>query len=150
MVAHKAYRALSYPVVTALIGWTLAGFSFMAYPLWSELSSPNENVPFIVNFVLGFMLFASSLLAIMSTWKWKNESTAWRLELIAHPILVVSWLTVGSLILFSQSPGFLLGNMTLSFAIACALRFIDVNRSIDRARRNVEYMKRNVGGGSSA
>lgn len=150
MVAHKAYKALSYPVVIVLIGWAIVGFSFMAHPLWNELSIPNENVPRIVNFILGFMLSASSVLAVMSTWKWKNESTAWRLELIAHPILVVSWLITGSLILFSQSTGFLLGNMTLSFAIACTLRFIDVNRSIDRARRNVEYMKRNVGGGSNA
>ena len=150
MVAHKAYRALAYPVVIVLIGWALVGFSFMAYPLWNELSTPHESVPLIVNFILGFMLSASSTLAVMSTWKWKNESTAWRLELIAHPILVVSWLIVGSLILFSQSPGFLLGDMTFSFAIACILRFIDVNRSIDRARRNVEYMQRNVGGGSSA
>ena len=145
-MAHKAYKTLTLPSIAVISGWVMVGVGQFLYPYSEEIVEAYPAPEWIHYSVGGTLIVASILVILSSAIKWRNDSTSWQLELIAHPLLVAAWLTHSMLIFYSPAPGFIDGNLSLAFAVAAALRFVDVNRSIIRSRRNVEYLERRVGG----
>ena len=136
-------KTLSKPARVVILGWFFAGFSMVAGYAFPDLDvNPSIVQSQEMEIILGFLLMTGSILASLSTIYWKNESTSWRLELVSLPILVGAWLMYVLLVMFTSLERLFPISIGLSFAIACIMRFYEVNKKIDKTRHNVEILKR--------
>lgn len=140
-------RRLSLPVVAVLSAWLMGGLvlavgEFTPYDI--EVN-PSIELPWPWEGIVGVMLAAGAALAVASTAHWRKESTAWRLELLAHPILVATWMMYGLLVFLSGPSALFPQSLAGGFAAASVMRMIEVVRHVEWTRTNVENYQRMMG-----
>lgn len=138
--------SLSRPALVVVSGWFLAGLTLIADAIADHLGYYIEVNPALraadltLRVVLGIMLTLGAVMVGLSTLRWKNKSTAWRLEVGAYPVLIAGWGLYFTSVLLTD--GFHLFPMAIgfTFGLACCVRLLEVLAVIRRTRRNVDAL----------
>lgn len=134
-------KVISKPSRIILIGWFTGGLTFIIGAIYPNIDvNPAIAQAPLTETVLGILLMVGSGLLSLTALPWSNESTSWRLELVALPILVTAWLMY-LLLVFLATPASLFPLcLGLAFTASCSMRFYEVNKIIAKTRKNVKLM----------
>ena len=136
-------RKLSLPVAVVLASWFVGGLVLAVGATLHDIDvNPAIHLPWPGEAAVGAMISGGALLAVLSTMHWRRESTNWRLELLAHPILTTAWMLYGLLVFLSDPTSLFPQALAGGFAAASALRMIEVIRHIEWTRANIEHYHR--------
>jgi len=139
--SYVSNKVISRPARLLMIAWFAAGMTFILGGIFPSIDvNPAISQSPITEDVLGVLLMLGASLMSCSTLNWRNESTAWRLELIALPILISAWLMYTLLILLSDADSLFPISLGVGFIAYCAMRFYEVNRFIRMTRKHVSTM----------
>ena len=123
-----------------LLGWMICGALFLVSAFTGLDPSPTLAKEKLIEIVVGSLLFIGSSINIASAFRWKKESTSWRLELIGWPMLAGAWGLYSAFVIVRWPWEFLLV-IGLSSCFASIYRFIEVCFSSRRTRRNVDLYR---------
>ena len=137
---YNGPRSLSRFSRIVLLGWLVCGAMFVVSSFTRFDPSPSLADERLIEFVVGVLLFLGGSINIASAFRWKKESTSWRLELIGWPMLAGAWGLYAAFVIVSGPWEFLLVT-GLSSCFASIYRFIEVCFSSRRTRRNVDLYK---------
>lgn len=139
--SYASNKVISRPVRLLMLAWFFAGTTFILGGIFPSIDvDPAISHPPITEDIFGVLLMFGASLMICSTLNWRNDSTAWRLELIALPILMSAWAMYTLLILLSDQDSLFPITLGVGFLACCAMRFYEVNRSIRLTRKHVSTM----------
>ena len=139
-------RLISRPARLLMWGWFLGGITFIMGTIFPEIDVNPAIAPApYTELILGLLLLAGSLMMNLSVLNWRNESTGWRFELIALPILTTAWLMYLLLIVTAATTSLFPLALGLGHIAYCGMRFYEVNMFIDNTRENVKQMHKTVG-----
>ena len=137
---YNGPRSLSRFSRIVLLGWLICGAMLLVSAFTDFDPSPTLAKEKLIEIVVGSLLFIGSTINIASAFRWKKESTSWRLELIGWPMLAGAWGLYAAFVILSGPWEFLLV-IGLSSCSASIYRFIEVCFSSRRTRRNVDLYK---------
>ena len=123
-----------------LLGWMICGAMFLVSAFTGFDPSPTLAKEKLIEIVVGSLLFIGSSINIASAFRWKKESTTWRLEMIGWPMLAGAWGLYSAFVIVRWPWEFLLV-IGLSSCFASIYRFIEVCFSSRRTRRNVDLYR---------
>ena len=123
-----------------LLGWMICGAMFLVSAFTGFDPSPTLAKEKLIEIVVGSLLFIGGTINIASAFRWKKESTSWRLELIGWPMLAGAWGLYSAFVIVRWPWEFLLV-IGLSSCFASVYRFIEVFFSSRRTRRNVDLYR---------
>lgn len=141
MPSYVSNKVISRPARILMIGWFIAGFTFVVGGVFPRIDvNPEIAQAPLTEAILGVLLMIGASLMSCSTLNWRNDSTAWQLELVALPILMASWAMYVTLILFSDADSLFPLSIGIAFIGYCAMRLYEVNKFIRLTRKHVEEM----------
>ena len=140
MFRFEGPRALSRFSRIVLLGWLVCGLMLIISIFTDFNPSPALAKEKLVEIVVGILLFLGGSINIASAFRWKKESTSWRLELIGWPMLAGAWGLYAAFVIVCGPWEFLLV-IGLSSCFASIYRFIEVCFSSRRTRRNVDLYR---------
>ena len=140
MFRFEGPRALSRFSRIVLLGWLVCGAMFVVSSFTRFDPSPSLADERLIEIVVGVLLFLGGSINIASAFRWKKESTTWRLELIGWPMLAGAWGLYAAFVSVRGPWEFLLV-IGLSSCFASIYRFIEVCFSSRRTRRNVDLYR---------
>ena len=140
MFRFEGPRALSRFSRIVLLGWLVCGAMFVVSSFTRFDPSPSLADERLIEIVVGVLLFLGGSINIASAFRWKKESTTWRLELIGWPMLAGAWGLYAAFVIVRGPWEFLLV-IGLSSCFASIYRFIEVCFSSRRTRRNVDLYR---------
>ena len=137
---YNGPRSLSRFSRIVLLGWLICGAMFIGSSFTNFDPSPSLSNERLIEIVVGVLLFLGGSINIASAFRWKKESTSWRLELIGWPMLAGAWGLYAAFVIVCGPWEFLLV-IGLSSCFASIYRFIEVCFSSRRTRRNVDLYR---------
>ena len=137
---YNGPRSLSRFSRIVLLGWMICGAMLIGSSFTNFDPSPSLSKERLIEIVVGVLLFLGGSINIASAFRWKKESTSWRLELIGWPMLAGAWGLYAAFVIVCGPWEFLLV-IGLSSCSASIYRFIEVCFSSRRTRRNVDLYK---------
>lgn len=137
---YNGPRSLSRFSRIVLLGWLICGAMFISSSFTGFDPSPSLADERLIEIVVGVLLFLGGSINIASAFRWKKESTSWRLELIGWPMLAGAWGLYAAFVIVRGPWEFLLV-IGLSSCFASIYRFIEVCFSSRRTRRNVDLYR---------
>ncbi len=137
---YNGPRSLSRFSRIVLLGWLVCGAMFVVSSFTGFDPSPSLADEKLIEIVVGVLLFLGGSINIASAFRWKKESTSWRLELIGWPMLAGAWGLYAAFVIVLGPWEFLLV-IGLSSCFASIYRFIEVCFSSRRTRRNVDLYR---------
>ena len=137
---YNGPRSLSRFSRIVLLGWLVCGAMFVVSSFTGFDPSPSLADEKLIEIVVGALLFLGGSINIASVFRWKKESTSWRLELIGWPMLAGAWGLYAAFVIVHGPWEFLLV-IGLSSCFASIYRFIEVCFSSRRTRRNVDLYR---------
>ena len=137
---YNGPRSLSRFSRIVLLGWLICGAMFISSSFTNFDPSPSLSKERLIETVVGILLFLGGAINIASAFRWKKESTSWRLELIGWPMLAGAWGLYAAFVIVLGPWEFLLV-IGLSSCFASIYRFIEVCFSSRRTRRNVDLYR---------
>lgn len=137
---YNGPRSLSRFSRIVLLGWLVCGAMFVVSSFTGFDPSPSLADEKLIEIVVGVLLFLGGSINIASAFRWKKESTSWRLELIGWPMLAGAWGLYSAYVIVRWPWEFLLV-IGLSSCFASIYRFIEVFFSSRRTRRNVDLYR---------
>ncbi len=137
---YNGPRSLSRFSRIVLLGWLVCGAMFVVSSFTGFDPSPSLADEKLIEIVVGVLLFLGGSINIASAFRWKKESTSWRLELIGWPMLAGAWGLYAAFVIVGGLWEFLLV-IGLSSCFASIYRFIEVCFSSRRTRRNVDLYR---------
>lgn len=137
---YNGPRSLSRFSRIVLLGWLVCGAMFVVSSFTGFDPSPSLADEKLIEIVVGALLFLGGSINIASAFRWKKESTSWRLELIGWPMLAGAWGLYAAFVIVLGPWEFLLV-IGLSSCFASIYRFIEVCFSSRRTRRNVDLYR---------
>ena len=137
---YNGPRSLSRFSRIVLLGWLVCGAMFVVSSFTRFDPSPSLADERLIEIVVGILLFLGGSINIASAFRWKKESTSWRLELIGWPMLAGAWGLYAAFVIVLGPWEFLLV-IGLSSCFASIYRFIEVCFSSRRTRRNVDLYR---------
>ena len=88
---YNGPRSLSRFSRIVLLGWLICGAMLLVSAFTGFDPSPTLAKEKLIEIVVGSLLFIGGTINIASAFRWKKESTSWRLELIGWPMLAGAW-----------------------------------------------------------
>ena len=137
---YNGPRSLSRFSRIVLLGWLICGAMFISSSFTNFDPSPSLSKERLIEIVVGLLLFLGGAINIASAFRWKKESTSWRLELIGWPMLAGAWGLYAAFVIV-RGPWEFLMVIGLSSCFASIYRFIEVVFSSRRTRRNVDLYR---------
>ena len=137
---YNGPRSLSRFSRIVLLGWLICGAMLISSSFTNFDPSPSLSKERLIEIVVGILLFLGGSINIASAFRWKKESTSWRLELIGWPMLAGAWGLYAAFVIVRGPWEFLLV-IGLSSCFASIYRFIEVCFSSRRTRRNVDLYR---------
>ena len=137
---YNGPRSLSRFSRIVLLGWLICVAMFISSSFTNFDPSPSLSNERLIEIVVGLLLFLGGAINIASAFRWKKESTSWRLELIGWPMLAGAWGLYAAFVIVRGPWEFLLV-IGLSSCFASIYRFIEVCFSSRRTRRNVDLYR---------
>ncbi len=137
---YNGPRSLSRFSRIVLLGWLICGAMFVVSSFTRFDPSPSLADERLIEIVVGILLFLGGSINIASAFRWKKESTSWRLELIGWPMLAGAWGLYAAFVIVLGPWEFLLV-IGLSSCFASIYRFIEVFCISRRTRRNVDLYR---------
>ena len=137
---YNGPRSLSRFSRIVLLGWLICGAMFISSSFTNFDPSPSLSNERLIEIVVGLLLFLGGAINIASAFRWKKESTSWRLELIGWPMLAGAWGLYAAFVIVLGPWEFLLV-IGLSSCFASIYRFIEVCFTSRRTRRNVDLYR---------
>ena len=137
---YNGPRSLSRFSRIVLLGWLICGAMFISSSFTNFDPSPSLSKERLIEIVVGLLLFLGGAINIASAFRWKKESTSWRLELIGWPMLAGAWGLYAAYVILCGPWEFLLV-IGLSSCFASIYRFIEVCFSSRQTRRNVDLYR---------
>ena len=137
---YNGPRSLSRFSRIVLLGWLICGAMLISSSFTNFDPSPSLSKERLIEIVVGILLFLGGSINIASAFRWKKESTSWRLELIGWPMLAGAWGLYAAFVIVCGPWEFLLV-IGLSSCFASIYRFIEVCFSSRRTRRNVDLYR---------
>ncbi len=137
---YNGPRSLSRFSRIVLLGWLVCGAMLIGSSFTNFDPSPSLSKERLIEIVIGILLFLGGSINIASAFRWKKESTSWRLELIGWPMLAGAWGLYAAFVILCGPWEFLLV-IGLSSCFASIYRFIEVFCISRRTRRNVDLYR---------
>ena len=137
---YNGPRSLSRFSRIVLLGWMICGAMLIGSSFTNFDPSPSLSNERLIEIVVGVLLFLGGSINIASAFRWKKESTSWRLEMIGWPMLAGAWGLYSAFVIVCGPWEFLLV-IGLSSCFASIYRFIEVCFSSRRTRRNVDLYR---------
>lgn len=124
-------------------GWFVIGLSLILASFVPNLRvAPAIRHEPMMELIMGILLSIGSFLFLMSTRNWSKESTTWRLELIAHPLMISMWLFYAFLVVTFAVFSIVPFATAVSSAVACLYRMKTVTEYSKMTRANIDHLRR--------
>lgn len=139
---------ISSTVGCVLYGWLLGGLLLIVLTLLGISWNPTlVNSPHWVNPIIGVLLVSGSFLVLLSGIKWKNISTAWKLELTGLPLLIAAWGLHATVIIYVEDGAVFLIVLSIAYIAAVLSRFHKLKVEQLEIRKAVESYENQLDGG---
>ena len=123
-----------------LTGWFVCGIMSLVSAATAFNPSPALARDPLVESVVGLFLAVGSLFVIVSAFDWKDESRAWRFELLGWPLLAGAWGLYATYVIL-HGPWEFLFVIGLSCFFGAVYCFVEVFLLARQTRRNVAHYK---------
>lgn len=134
-------NGFSRPALAIVAGWFLLGLALLADAGVDQVLTPElQGADAASQSVVGAFLALGAMAVVASAFHWEAKSTAWRIELLAYPLLMAGWGLYGVSVILVDPARLAPVILAASSVAACLIRVLEVIGIIRRTRVNVDHL----------
>ncbi len=140
-LTRKTPNGFSRPALAIVAGWFLLGLALLADAGVDQVLTPElQGADAACQSVVGAFLALGAMAVVASAFHWEAKSTAWRIELLAYPLLTAGWGLYGVSAILVDPARLAPVILAASSVAACLIRVLEVIGIIRRTRVNVDHL----------